>query len=108
MGFLADSLSRVKPSATLAVTPEHRIFCTDSANMQLQDRLGAAIERKLRVRIVHESVAETPATRAAKARSDDQAAAERALAEDPIVQDMQRQLGAQIIPESIRPAGRQA
>ncbi len=93
---------------TLAVTPEHRIFCTDSANMQLQDRLGAAIERKLRVRIVHESVAETPATRAAKARSDDQAAAERALAEDPIVQDMQRQLGAQIIPESIRPAGRQA
>jgi DNA polymerase-3 subunit gamma/tau len=93
---------------TLAVTPEHRIFCTDSANGQLQDRLGAAIERKLRVRIVHESVAETPATRAAKARSDDQAAAERALAEDPIVQDMQRQLGAQIIPESIRPAGRQA
>jgi len=93
---------------TLAVTPEHMIFCTDSANRQLQDRLGAAIERKLRVRIVHEAVAETPATRAARARSDEQAAAERSLADDPIIQDMQRQFGAQIIPESIRPAGRQA
>ncbi len=93
---------------TLAVTPEHKIFCTDSANRQLQDRLGAAIDRKLRVRIVHEAVAETPATRAAKARSDEQAAAERGLADDPIIQDMQRQFGAQIIPESIRPAGRQA
>ena len=93
---------------TLAVTPEHMIFCTDSANRQLQDRLGAAIERKLRVRIVHEAVAETPATRAARARSDEQAATERSLADDPIIQDMQRQFGAQIIPESIRPAGRQA
>jgi DNA polymerase-3 subunit gamma/tau len=92
---------------TLAVTPEHRIFCTDSANRQLQDRLGAAIERKLRVRIVHEAVAETPATRAAKVRSDEQAAAERSIADDPIIQDMQRQFGAQVIPESIRPAGRQ-
>jgi DNA polymerase-3 subunit gamma/tau len=93
---------------TLAVTPEHKIFCTDSANRQLQDRLGAAIDRKLRVRIVHEAVAETPASRAAKARFDEQAAAERGLADDPIIQDMQRQFGAQIIPESIRPAGRQA
>jgi DNA polymerase-3 subunit gamma/tau len=93
---------------TLAVTPEHMIFCTDSANRQLQDGLGAAIGRALRVRIVHEAVAETPATRAAKARSDEQAAAERALVDDPIIQDMQRQLGAQIIPDSIRPAGRQA
>ncbi|HEY8229880.1 MAG TPA: DNA polymerase III subunit gamma/tau [Rhodanobacteraceae bacterium] len=93
---------------TLAVTPEHMIFCTDSANRQLQDRLGAAIERKLRVRIVHEAVAETPATRAAKARSDEQTAAERSMADDPIIQDMQRQFGAQIIPESITPAGRQA
>ena len=93
---------------TLAVTPEHMIFCTDSANRQLQDKLGEAIERKLRVRIVQEAVAETPATRAAKARSDEQAAAERSLADDPIVQDMQRQFGAQVIPESIRPAGTRA
>ncbi|MBS0381628.1 MAG: DNA polymerase III subunit gamma/tau [Proteobacteria bacterium] len=93
---------------TLALTPEHMIFCTDSANRQLQDKLGEAIGRKLRVRIVHEAVAETPATRAAKVRSDAQVAAERALADDPIIQDMQRQFGAEIIPESIRPAGRQA
>lgn len=90
---------------TLALKPEHMIFCSDALCRQLQDRLGDAIERKLRVRIVHEAVAETPATRAAKARSDEQAAAERALADDPIIQDMQRQFGAQIIPDSIRPAG---
>ena len=73
----------------------------------LYGKLGEAIGRKLRVRIVHEAVSETPATRAAKARSDEQAAAERAIADDPIIQDMQRQLGAQVIPESIRPAGNQ-
>jgi DNA polymerase-3 subunit gamma/tau len=93
---------------TLAVKSEHAIFNSDTACKQLQDQLGAAIGRKLRVRIVHEAVAETPATRAAKARSDEQAAAERSIADDPIIQDMQRQFGAQIIPESIRPAGRQA
>ncbi|HVX06228.1 MAG TPA: DNA polymerase III subunit gamma/tau [Rhodanobacteraceae bacterium] len=93
---------------TLAVKSEHAIFNSDTACRQLQEQLGAAIGRKLRVRIVHEAVAETPATRAAKARSDEQAAAERAIADDPIIQDMQRQFGAQVIPDSIRPAGRQA
>jgi DNA polymerase-3 subunit gamma/tau len=93
---------------TLALKPEHMIFCSDALCRQLQDKLGEAIGRKLRVRVVHEAVAETPATRAAKARSDEQAAAERAIADDPIIQDMQRQFGAQILPDSIRPAGRQA
>ena len=93
---------------TLALQPEHMIFCSDHLCKQLQDKLGAAIDRTLRLRIVHEAIAETPATRAAKARSDEQAAAQRALAEDPIIQDMQRQLGAEIISESIRPTGNQA
>ncbi len=93
---------------TLALKPEHMIFCSDALCRQLQDQLGGAIGRKLRIRILHEAVVETPATRAAKMRSDEQTAAERALADDPIVQDMQRQLGAQIIPGSIRPAGNQA
>jgi DNA polymerase-3 subunit gamma/tau len=76
---------------------------------QLQEKLGEAIGRPLRVRVVSgEAVAETPAARAAKARSELQAAAERAMADDPIVQDFQRQLGAEIIPESIRPAGTRA
>jgi DNA polymerase-3 subunit gamma/tau len=91
---------------TLALKPEHAIFSSDALCRQLQDRLGEALGRSLRLRILHEAVAETPATRAAKARSDEQAAAGRALAEDPIVQDMRRQFGAEIIPESIRPTGR--
>jgi DNA polymerase-3 subunit gamma/tau len=91
---------------TLALQPEHMIFCSDHLCRQLQDRLGMAIDRKLRVRIVHEAIAETPASHAARARSDERAAAQRALAEDPIIQDMQRQLGAEIIPDSIRPSDR--
>jgi DNA polymerase-3 subunit gamma/tau len=91
---------------TLVLKPEHMVFCSDALCGQLQTGLGDAIGRKLRVRVVPaETVADTPAARAAKARSNRQAAAERALAEDPIVQDFQRQLGAEIIPESIRPAG---
>lgn len=93
---------------TLALKPEHAVFCNDALCDELRDKLRAAIDPKLRVRIVHEAVAETPATRAAQARSDARAAAARAMAEDPIVQDMQRQLGAEVIPESIRPAGKQA
>jgi DNA polymerase-3 subunit gamma/tau len=94
---------------TLALTPEHMIFCSDALCHQLQEKLGEAIGRPLRVRVVSgEAVAETPAARAAKAPSEQQAAAARAMADDPIVQDFQRQLGAEIIPESIRPAGTRA
>lgn len=94
---------------TLVLKSEHTIFCSDALCRQLQDRLGDAIGRKLRVRVVPvDTVAETPAIRAAKVSSDRQAAAERAMAADPIVQDFQRQLGAEVIPESIRPAGRQS
>jgi DNA polymerase-3 subunit gamma/tau len=94
---------------TLALTPEHMIFCSDALCHQLQEKLGEAIGRPLRVRVVSgEAVAETPAARAAQARAEQQAAAERAMADDPIVQDFQRQLGAEIIPESIRPAGTRA
>ncbi|TAN06270.1 MAG: DNA polymerase III subunit gamma/tau [Rhodanobacteraceae bacterium] len=93
---------------TLALKPEHGVFCSDGVCRQLQDQLGAVIGRSLRVRMVHEAVAETPATRAAKVRSDDQALAARALAEDPVIQNLERQLGATLIPDSIQPAGKQA
>ncbi|HEU0276269.1 MAG TPA: DNA polymerase III subunit gamma/tau [Rhodanobacteraceae bacterium] len=93
---------------TLALKPEHMIFYNEAVSRQLQDELGAAIGRKLRVRVIHGAVMETPATRAAKVRADEQTAAAQALADDPIIQDMQRELGARIIPESIRPAGKQA
>jgi DNA polymerase-3 subunit gamma/tau len=94
---------------TLVLKSEHMIFCSDALCHQLQDHLGKTIGRSLRVRVVPaETLAETPATRAAAARSEQQAATERAMADDPIVQDFQRELGAEIIPESIRPLGRQA
>ena len=93
---------------TLALKPEHAAIANDGLRHSLERRLGEASGRKLHIRIIHEVVAETPATRSARARSDARAVAAQALAADPIIQDMQRQLGAQIIPESIRPVGRQA
>jgi DNA polymerase-3 subunit gamma/tau len=90
---------------TLAVRPEHMVFCTEALRRDLEARLGTSSGHKLRLRIVHEAVAETPATHAEKNRADALAAAGRALADDPVVQAMQAQLGAEIIPESIRPAG---
>ena len=93
---------------TLALRPKDAIFESDTVRAQLQDRLGQVIGRKLRVRIVHEATGETPAAHAAQVRSDAHAAAARALADDPVIQDMQRELGAEIIPDSIRPAGKQA
>ena len=92
---------------TLALKPEHAIFSNDALIRQLQDKLGAAIGHKLRERVVPEAAGVRPALDAARVRSDRHAAAAQALADDPIVQEMQRQLGAEIIPESIRPAGEQ-
>ncbi|HEX7326779.1 MAG TPA: DNA polymerase III subunit gamma/tau [Rhodanobacteraceae bacterium] len=90
---------------TLALKPEHMVLCSDAMRIELQSRLGKAIGRKLRVHVVQGQVAETPAAHAAQARADAVANARRALADDPIIQDLQRQLGAEIIPDSIRPAG---
>ncbi|HEX7348779.1 MAG TPA: DNA polymerase III subunit gamma/tau [Rhodanobacteraceae bacterium] len=93
---------------TLALKPEHTIFENDAVRKQLQEALGRVIGRKLRLHVVHEAIGETPAVHAAKVRSDAHAAAAQGFAADPIIQDMQRQLGAEIIQDSIRPAGKQA
>lgn len=93
---------------TLALKPAHQHLAVESLCAPLQKALGTALGHTLRVRFVIDAATETPAARAELAKSAEQAAAERAINEDPTVQILQRELGARVIPESIRPAGNQA
>jgi len=90
---------------TLALKPEHQ-HLADYFGTELQQQLGRALGKPLRVRFVPDVEVETPAARAARERSAEQAAAERAIEEDPAYQALQRELGAKVIPESVRPVSR--
>ena len=92
---------------TLALKPEHQPLA-DSLGETLQRQLGEALGRPLRLRFINDTAVETPAARAARAQSAEQAAAARAIEEDPLVQSLQREMGARVIPESVRPAGQLA
>ncbi|HEY3520913.1 MAG TPA: DNA polymerase III subunit gamma/tau [Rhodanobacteraceae bacterium] len=90
---------------TLALKPAHQTL-VDSCGGLLQQALGAALGKPLRIRFIAEAETETPAARAARERSAEQAAAERAIEEDPAVQALRRELNARVIPESVRPIRR--
>src|SRR5579885_90597 len=92
-------------AVTLALKPEHQ-HLADYFGTELQQQLGRALGKPLRVRFVPDVQVETPAARAARERSAEQAAAERAIEEDPAYQALQRELGAKVIPESVRPVSR--
>ena len=87
---------------TLALKPEHQPLA-DSLGEALQRQLGEALGRPLRLRFVNDTAVETPAARAERLQSAEQAAAARAIQEDPFVRQMQSEFGARVIPESIRP-----
>ncbi|MEO6968184.1 MAG: DNA polymerase III subunit gamma/tau [Rhodanobacteraceae bacterium] len=88
---------------TLALQPLHRHLAVEPLCADLQKGLGEALGRSLHVRFVIDAETETPAARAERARSADQAVAERALAQDPVVLAMQRELGARVVPQSVKP-----
>ena len=90
---------------TLALKPEHQ-HLADTLGAELQQQLGHALGRPLRLRFVPDVEVETPAARAALERSAEQAAAEHAIEQDPAYQALQRELGARVIPESVRPVRR--
>jgi DNA polymerase-3 subunit gamma/tau len=87
---------------TLAIKPEHQPMA-DSLGDALQRQLGDALGKPLRLRFVSDKAIETPAARAARVQSAEQAAAVRAIEEDPLVRQLQSEFGARVIPESIRP-----
>ena len=73
---------------------------------QMEERIGDALGERIRLRFVSNAAgasAQTPAARAAQARDQAQAAAEHPIEADPLVQSLQREFGARVIPQSVKP-----
>jgi len=90
----------------LALKPEHEHFNAPPLVAAMEEKLGQALGRAIKVRFEKNSAAqqaETPAEAAGRARDERQQAAERALNDDPIVQALIRDFDARLIPESVKP-----
>jgi DNA polymerase-3 subunit gamma/tau len=88
----------------LALKPEHDHFNSAPMVAMLEERIGAALGRTVRVAIEKARAGmETPADVAARARTEQLKDAERALEADPFVQAVVRDLGGRIVPNSVRP-----
>ena len=97
---LGDEGDRIR----FALAPEAEPLFAPIHETRLAEALSARRGRPVRVQLeIASAEAETPAQRAARGRADAQAAAERAIEGDPEVQALQAQLGARIIPGSLRP-----
>lgn len=89
---------------TLALPASHAGLMVEPMAGQLQEKIGMALGRPVRLHVVHtDDAGETPAARARAVRDERQAEAERAIEEDPFVQAMKRDFGATVVPESVRP-----
>ncbi|MEO7066211.1 MAG: DNA polymerase III subunit gamma/tau [Rhodanobacter sp.] len=108
-GLLAQNAvlrERDGQTLVLALQPSHMTMAVEPMVSQMEERLGAALGEKVRLRFVsikQEAVARTPAARAAQARSSAQAAAEQSIEGDPLVQSLKREFGARVVPQSIKP-----
>ena len=88
----------------LNLDPTHQHLQVASAEQRLQRAVSEFTGREVKLQIsITASDASTPAQLQAKAQAQRQLKAEMELAEDPLVQAMEEQLGARLIPESIRP-----
>jgi DNA polymerase-3 subunit gamma/tau len=89
---------------TLALKPSHMHLAVEPLTSQMEERIGKAMQRRVRLRFVaDEGTSHTPAERAAQARNDSQAAAEEAIENDPLVQTLRREFDARVLPQSVRP-----
>ncbi|QRP65218.1 DNA polymerase III subunit gamma/tau [Rhodanobacter sp. FDAARGOS 1247] len=90
----------------LALQPAHMSMAVEPMVSQMEERIGNALGERIKLRFVSQNqaaAAQTPAARAAQARSSAQAAAEQAIEDDPLVQTLKRDFGARVVPQSIKP-----
>ncbi len=88
----------------LRLDPASEHLRVGSAEKRLLHALEAQLGTPLRVQIsVGEIAGETPAQRQVRLRSKRQQAAEAAIQEDPVVQELEDQFAAEVIPDSVRP-----
>ncbi|HEY0230660.1 MAG TPA: DNA polymerase III subunit gamma/tau [Dokdonella sp.] len=89
----------------LAIRPPHEHLADGPLVGTLEQRLGAALGRPVKVKFERDSGgAETPAEQRARADSQRRQVAEDAVRGDPVVQSLIDTFGARVIPESVRPA----
>ncbi|HMH69687.1 MAG TPA: DNA polymerase III subunit gamma/tau [Pinirhizobacter sp.] len=89
---------------TLVLKPAYMHLAVEPLTGQMEERLTKAVGRRIRLRFVADHAAgETPAERAAQMRDARQADAVDAIGNDPVVQALQRDFGARVIPQSIKP-----
>ncbi|PLY15110.1 MAG: DNA polymerase III subunit gamma/tau [Sedimenticola sp.] len=87
----------------LKLDPAHRQLKGESTEQRLQKAVAQFLNTEVQLQItIAKSDDTTPAQLQAKAQAQRQLQAEIELAEDPVVQAMEEQLGARLIPESIR------
>ncbi|HET6632375.1 MAG TPA: DNA polymerase III subunit gamma/tau [Rhodanobacteraceae bacterium] len=109
-GPLAELARQSLPSAidgnrwTLSLRPGHENLAIPVMVEKLREALSTALGRPLALHFATSTeVAATPADHAAAARDARQAEAERAIRNDPLVQRLEAELGAQVVPQSIQP-----
>ncbi|MFI4969474.1 MAG: DNA polymerase III subunit gamma/tau, partial [Lysobacterales bacterium] len=89
----------------LALKPAHEHLAVGPMLAQLEQRLGAALGRDVKVKFERDTAgAESPAEQRARADSTRRQAAAEAVHGDPFVQSLVDTFGARVIPESVRPA----
>ena len=108
MGQLAANAAlreRDGQTLVLALQPVYMHLAVEPMVGQMEERVSQVVGERIRLRFVSDqsSGVETPAARAANARSAAQSAAEQAIEEDPLVQSLRREFGARVLPQSIKP-----
>ena len=88
----------------LALKPAHEHLAVPPMVAQLEQRLGAALGREIKVKFERgDGATESPAELRERADNSRRQAAEAAVHADPFVQSLVDTFGARVIPESIRP-----
>ncbi|QAU23900.1 DNA polymerase III subunit gamma/tau [Dyella sp. M7H15-1] len=89
----------------LALQSAYMHLAVEPMVSQIADRLSEVMGATIKLRFISDNrgVAQTPAARAAVARSEAQSAAEASIDGDPLVQALKREFGARVVPQSIKP-----
>ncbi|WP_266168114.1 DNA polymerase III subunit gamma/tau [Dyella subtropica] len=108
LGQLAQNAAlreREGQTLVLALQPIHMHLAVEPMVSQMEERVSQAMGERIRLRFVSDQGggAETPAARAANARSAAQSAAEQSIEDDPLVQSLRREFGARVLPQSVKP-----
>ncbi len=88
---------------TLQLRPELMSIAVEPMTSRLREALGAYVGQAVKLRFVSsDRVSDTPAERRQQADQARQSAAEQAIREDPLVQGLENELGARVVPQSIQ------